>query len=93
MKVFRENIEFELSDDELYNAFLEQQNRFDKEDIISSLECYTNKDYELLKSLKNNKTFIDEAAHELRRIIDKYNVDLEVALDETMHLILPKYVK
>lgn len=93
MKVFRENIEFELSDDELYNAFLEQQNRFDKEDIISSLECYTNKDYELLKSLKNNKTFIDEAAHKLRRIIDKYNVDLEVALDETMHLILPKYVK
>ena len=93
MKVFRENIEFELSDDELYNAFLEQQNRFDKEDIISSLEYYTNEDYELIEALENNKVFIEEAAHELRRIIDKYNVVLEVALDETMRFILPKYVK
>lgn len=93
MKIFRENIEFELSDDELYNAFLEQQNRFDKEDIISSLEYYTNEDYELIEALENNKVFIEEAAHELRRIIDKYNVVLEVALDETMRLILPKYVK
>ncbi len=93
MKIFRENIEFELSDDELYNAFLEQQNRFDKEDIISSLEYYTNDDYELIETLENNKVFIEEAAHELRRIIDKYNVVLEVALDETMRFILPKYVK
>ena len=93
MKIFRGNIEFELSDDELYNAFLEQQNRFDKEDIISSLEYYTNEDYELIEALENNKVFIEEAAHELRRIIDKYNVVLEVALDETMRFILPKYVK
>jgi len=80
MKIIREEKEFELTREELFDAYLEQEYLFDVQNIKDNMKDYLNeKEYELLL---NNKEFIEEAASELRRNQNKYNMDYENAISE-----------
>lgn len=80
MKIIREEKEIELTKEELFNAYLEQENLFDVENIEDNMECYFDEDE--VEMFKDNKDFIEEAANELRRNQDKYGMDYENAIRE-----------
>lgn len=78
MKIIRNGQEFELSKDELFKAYKEQQALFDTQIINDNMEKYLDKtEY---AALKNNQSFIEETASELRRNQDKYDMDYEYAI-------------
>lgn len=90
MKIIREGKEIELTKDELFNAYMEQENIFDIQNIEDNMENYLEEpEYELLK---NNKEFIEEAANELRRNQDKYDMDYENAIREAFEDVKLKYL-
>jgi len=56
MKIVRDGKEYELTPEELYNAYLEQEAIYDYSNIKDNIEGYLNPDeYE---RLKNNEDFI-----------------------------------
>lgn len=74
-------LSFELTDKELSDAFFEQRDKFDLEDIKTEFmwqeeadlfECY-GKSYEELELL------FPEMAYEMRRNMDKYDMDFVIA--------------
>ena len=70
---------------------MEQENIFDIENIEDNMENYLDEsEYDLLK---NNKEFIEEAASELRRNQDKYDMDFENASREAFDDTKLKYLK
>ena len=88
MVIVRDGKEIELTKDEIYQAYLEQESMFDLENIDLNMETYLSKEeYELLK---DNKDFMEEAAYELRRNQDKYDMDYEFALKEAFDTIKDK---
>lgn len=91
MKIIRNGKEFELTKDELFQAYYEQQELFDVENIEMNLDTYLDEDeYELLK---NNKEFIEEAAYQLRRNQDKYNMDYDYALEDAITETSARYLE
>lgn len=85
MVIVRDGKEIELTKDEIYSAYLEQESMFDLENIDLNMEVYLSKEeYELLK---DNKDFMEEAAYELRRNQDKYDMDYEFALKEAFDTV------
>ena len=85
MVIVRDGKEIELTKDEIYQAYLEQESMFDLENIDLNMEVYLSKEeYELLK---DNKDFMEEAAYELRRNQDKYDMDYESALKEAFDTV------
>lgn len=85
MVIVRDGKEIELTKDEIYQAYLEQESMFDLENIDLNMEVYLSKEeYELLK---DNKDFMEEAAYELRRNQDKYDMDYEFALKEAFDTV------
>lgn len=80
MKIIRDGIEIELTREELFNAYMEQENIFDIQNIEDNMENYLDEsEYNLLK---DNKEFIENTASELRRNQDKYDMDHENAIRE-----------
>lgn len=85
MIIVRDGKEIELTKDEIYQAYLEQESMFDLENIDLNMETHLSKEeYELLK---DNKEFMEEAAYELRRNQDKYDMDYEFALKEAFDTV------
>lgn len=77
-------IKIKLNEQELYKAYEEQEHIYDKDSIRNNI---TNEEYldpELYKKLKNKETFIDTAAYELRRNLDKYNMEYSYAVKEAI---------
>lgn len=91
MKIIREGKEIELTREELFNAYLEQENLFDVQNVEDNMECYLDEDE--FNILKDNKVFIEETANELRRNQDKYDMDYENAIREAFEETKLKYLK
>lgn len=77
---------FELTNQELYEAFTEQEHSFDCDDVRDFLYAFEDEDLieqfgvgseEILESL-------DDIAYEMRRMMDKYGVDLDYAREEAI---------
>lgn len=89
MKIARDGKEYELTSDELFKAYLEQQNLFDKQNVEENLGSYLNA--EEYKSLKDNQAFIEEAAIELRRNLNKYDMEYKSAMIQAINKEKIKY--
>lgn len=90
MKIIREEKEIELTREELFNAYIEQENIFDIQNIEDNMEKYLNEsEYKLLK---DNKEFIEDAASELRKNQDKYDMDFVNAIREAFEETKLKYL-
>lgn len=87
-----EEFAFELTKDELFNAYLEQEFIFDKENVAGYLESlgsdWTEDNYGL--SLDEAMQYVDDIASELRRNIDKYEMGFDYAIDEALKFVLSK---
>lgn len=90
MKIIRNGKEFELTRGELFDAYMEQRWLFAVQNIEMNMENYLeDEEYEILK---DNREFIEDAAHELIRNEDKYDMDyseaLKDAIEETKDIYL-----
>lgn len=86
-------LEFELTDSELFNAFVEQEHRFDRSDCEGYLDNYYSDApwYGTLeKSLR--ESLIEEAAHKLRRNLDcddsSFEYAIQFAVDDAIQDII-----
>lgn len=105
MKITREVngqvMEFELTSDELFSAYREQEAEFDKQDVINELEIYdseeTGREDFLGKygvpfdKVWNNEELIEGIAAEKRRNMDKYGMEWTYALHDAMNTELARY--
>lgn len=82
-------MEFELTADELYNAYREQQFLFDRADIEDQFEMSDEDCIECYGIRKKEaESLFDDMAVEMRRNIDKYDMSWEYARDEAVREIL-----
>ena len=94
MKISRaingETKEFVLTKNELYNAFEEQQHIFDMEDVKSYFDGYSEEDYLREYGLSSDavKDRFGEIAYEMRRNIDKYDMDWHYAREAAIEELL-----
>jgi hypothetical protein len=70
-------VEFSLTPVELYNAFEEQQHIFDVEDVKNYFDGYSEADFirEYGRPGAEIRLLFGEVAYEMRRNIDKYDMD------------------
>lgn len=80
MDVIRDGKTYTLTSDELFDAYLEQERKFDIDSVINNMETYLDEDE--IESYKNNDVFIETVADEYRRQLDKYDADHEFAMKE-----------
>jgi len=80
----------ELLPDELYEAFFEQREKFDIEDIINYGEEMTEKEMEeeLGCTYSEFLSMKEEMAQEMRRNIDKYGMDFIYAREEAIETVI-----
>ena len=80
----------ELTGDELYRAYEEQQRLFDEADVEAAFDAY--EDEELVESYGMTRTEIGEKVSDIacrmRRNIDKYDMTWQYARDEAISEIL-----
>ena len=83
-------MEFELTEIELYSAYVEQQDKLDRIDIEDYLRDIS--DEELMddygKTRAEAEELIDEMASRLRRYIDNYDCEWSYARSEAVHEVL-----
>lgn len=82
MKIIRNGNEYELTSDELYRAYLEQEHLYDRENIELNMQARL--DAPIYEALQDNDAFIEDAAYQLRRNQDEYDMDYESALDDAI---------
>ena len=75
-------VEIELTSDELYEAFVEQQAAFDLEDVRFYFADYTDEDFQREYGITRAEAeeLFESVAFHLRRNIDKYDMMFEYAL-------------
>lgn len=82
MEIYRDGRVIELTEQEIFLAYQEQEHIYDMENVKGNLETYLPpEDY---VKLKENKRFIEEAAYLLRRYLDKNNMSYEFAIAEAI---------
>ncbi len=83
-------MEFILSDNELYNAYEEQQHLFDLEDVKGYFDGYSEEDCKREYGLSSSEVEdrLDEIAYEMRRNIDKYDMDWYYAREAAISELL-----
>lgn len=83
-------MEFELTNLELYNAYAEQQHNFDRLDVLGYLNEFSDEqlvnDYGMTRV--EAEMLIDDMADRMRRYMDKYECDWSYARDEAVSEIL-----
>lgn len=83
-------VEIELTDDELYDAYLEKEFIFDKQSIEDAICGWS--DQEVLEVYDVDRTkflsLADDMAAEMRRNIDKYEMSWSYARDEAIADVL-----
>lgn len=93
MKIIRDGKEIELTPNELFQAYEEQEHAFDKGDVESELDCFDD-DY-LIENYGMTReqidVFIDEMAYRMRRYMDKYDMSFEYARDEAIRDVAKEY--
>ena len=85
-------LEIRLTSDELYAAYAEQQHLFDLQDCESHFDneyCEENW-YPVDNCMRDS--IIEETADELRRNINKYDMDFEHAISDAFAYVIPKYI-
>ena len=90
MKIVRDGKEIELTKDEIFKAYLEQESMYDIENIEENMSNFLSEDeYEILK---DKETFISDAASLLRLNQDKYDMSYECALNDAFEQTKAKYL-
>lgn len=86
-------VEIELTKDELFNAYSEQEHEWDMQSCKDYLNSgiYDGEEWYEELSEEIEKKIIAETAYELRRNMDKYNMDHEYAIDEAFSVVLCGY--
>lgn len=89
MKIQRDGIQIELTDEELFAAYCEQEHKFD----LDSCKCYLDATYceeEWSDDLSDEQKaeIIEEAASELRRNINKYDMDFNHAISDAFETVI-----
>lgn len=94
MKISREidgkTYEFELTRDEIYRAFNEQEHIYDVADI-EDVVFYMEEEEVLVEYGVSKESFLamkDEMAYEKRRNMDKYDMSWDYARDEAISSVL-----
>lgn len=82
--------EFELTPQELYEAFAEQEFQFDLESVRYYFEDYSDDDLyeEYTMTREELEACFEDIAVELRRNMDKYEMSLEYALPAAVSEVL-----
>lgn len=82
--------EFELTHDEMYNAYYEQQSRFDLVDVSYYFEDLSDEDIinRFHKTRSEIEPLYEEIACTMRRYIDKYDMDWFYAREEAVTEVL-----
>lgn len=82
--------EFELTTDELYAAYREQEFKFDRNDIEDYFAAFDDVEIEEMYSMTRKKLEekFDDMACEMRRNIDKYDMQWQYARDAAIAEIL-----
>jgi len=82
MEIYREGKKIILTEQEVFLAYEEQENLYDRENVRENMETYLTA--EQYMKLKGNKSFIEEAAFLLRTYLDKNNMTYESAIAEAI---------
>ena len=83
-------LNFELLPDELVEAYFEQQEKFDIEDVVSFAECFDNETLMdsygcTYQELLDNK---EDIAAAMRKNIDKYDMEWSYAREEAVRDVM-----
>ena len=83
-------VEFELTGEELYQAFVEQELQFDIANVRIFFEDYTNEDFqnEYGMSRQEVEGYFEDIACQLRRNINKYDMNFDYALSYAISDVL-----
>ena len=90
MKIVRDGKKYELTSDELYEAYLEKEHEYDVEDVKSELELIIDNDMdeeayiEAAKRVYADENKLDDVAREKRRSIDKYGTEWSYAVSDAV---------
>ena len=83
--VGNKEVEFELTDAELYDAYKEAQHIFDKDDILNWIWDWDDEYFvEHCITKKAMEDFADAMADKMRHYIDKYDNTWDYARDEAI---------
>lgn len=88
-----EQVSFELTESELVNAYFEQQYKFDVQDV-KDLICGWDDDDVLGVygiTVAEYKKLSGDIASEMRRNMDKYDMDFDYARDEAVSTVAGKF--
>lgn len=94
MKIKREingeEFEFELTPQELYDAFDEQEFKFDLESVRTYFEDYSDDDLydDYMMTREELEACFEDIATQLRRNMDKYGMSFEYALPTAVSEVL-----
>lgn len=97
MKIQREingiSMEFELTDDELWSAFQEKEQQFDRQDIEDAVCGLEDEDIDDLYGVSREvlESLFDQMAYEKRRNQDRYDMGWEFARDEAIQTVIQRY--
>lgn len=87
MKIIRningQNVEIELTKDELFTAYCEQQEIFDISSCANHLDSnYQDEEWYTNLTDEKRRELLEEAAAQLRRNIDKYDMHFDYAMSD-----------
>lgn len=83
MKIIRNGNEFELTKNELYQAYLEQEHEFDRDSCLYYIgERFSEEEWYGKKSYDDIVQLADKMAYEFRRIINRDDIDEGTALEK-----------
>ena len=77
--------EFELTRQERFDAYCEQQHIWDVDYVAAEYEEEAKR---TCKTEAEIDAFIEDIAYEMRRLMDKYDVSVEYALDEAFEEVM-----
>ena len=82
-------IEIELTEQELFDAFVEQEFIFDLDNVRNYFMDYTDEDFQERYGLSREEaeSRFKDVASQLRRNIDKYGMNYEYAMSEAIHTV------
>lgn len=88
-----EQLSFELTESELVNAYFEQQYKFDKQDVMDLICGWEDDDvlgvYDI--TVEEYTKLSGDIAAEMRRNMDKHDMDFDYARDEAVFTVARKY--
>lgn len=85
-------IEIELTKEEVYDAYCEQEHKWDIESCEDHYDCvYYGEDWYHDENIR--RCIIEEASMRLRRYIDKYEMSFDYAIAEAFADTIPNHIK